>query len=174
MWFEQPVTADGRKSIIPLVVNLFGTVDRVAVGLGTTPSRLGVLGEFLAALRQPVPPRGLRDALRRWPEFRAALDARPEIVRRAPSQAHVRLGGDVDLDLLPIQTCWPDEPAPLITWPILITRPPDDHNTNAYNLGIYRTQMLGPDRAIVRWLPRRGGARHHETGRLKANVCQLL
>ena len=160
--FDQPVTADGRASMIPLVVNLFGTVDRVAAGLGTTPSQLVALGEFLCALRQPTPPRGLRDALRRWPELRATLDARPEVVRRAPSQTHVRLGKDVDLGLLPIQTCWPGEPAPLITWPIVITRPPDNLDAHAYNLGIYRMQVLGPDRAILRWLPRRGGATHHQ------------
>ncbi len=160
--FERPIGADGHASAIPLVVNLFGTVDRVAAGLGTKPSGLLALGEFLAALRQPMPPRGLRDALRRWPELRAALDARPEVVRRAASQAHVRLGNDVDLGALPIQTCWPGEPAPLITWPIVVTRPPVDIDARDYNLGIYRMQVLGRDRAILRWLPRRGGANHYQ------------
>jgi 4-hydroxy-3-polyprenylbenzoate decarboxylase len=98
--------------------------------------------------------------LRRWPELRAALHARPEIVRRAPSQAHVWRDRDVDLGRLPVQTCWPEEPAPLITLPIVITRAPDSE-AEGYNLGIYRMQVLGHDRAILRWLPRRGGERHH-------------
>jgi 4-hydroxy-3-polyprenylbenzoate decarboxylase len=161
LWFERPVTAAGRPSDVPLVVNLFGTVERVAAGLGTVPEKLKGLGAFLAALRQPVAPRGLGDALARWPELRAALNARPDVVRRAPSQAHVRLGDDVDLARLPAQICWPEEPAPLITWPIVITRPPDDADVHAYNLGIYRMQVLGRDRAILRWLPRRGGEKHH-------------
>ncbi|PWB62255.1 MAG: UbiD family decarboxylase [Bradyrhizobiaceae bacterium] len=159
--FARPVAADGRNCEIPLVVNLFGTIARVAAGLGTTPARLGQLGELLTALRQPTPPRGVSDAVRRWPELRAALATRPEIARRAPAQAHVRTGGDVDLGLLPVQTCWPGEPAPLITWPVVITRPPDATDARAYNLGIYRMQVLGRDRAILRWLPRRGGAAHH-------------
>jgi 4-hydroxy-3-polyprenylbenzoate decarboxylase len=163
--FEQPVKADGRTSDIPMIVNLFGTADRVAAGLGTVPGKLAALGELLAALRAPVPPRGLRDAMGRWGELRAALSARPQLVRRAPSQAQVRLGADVDLGILPVQTCWPDEPAPLITWPVVITRPPDDDDARACNLGIYRMQVLGRDRAILRWLPRRGGSAHHRLWR---------
>jgi 4-hydroxy-3-polyprenylbenzoate decarboxylase len=161
LWFERPLTAGGRGSELALVTNLFGTVERVAAGLGTTPDQLSRLGELLAALRHPQPPRGLRAALARLPELKAALSARPDIVRRAPSQAHVRCGDDVDLGLLPVQTCWPEEPAPLITWPIVITRPPDATDPTAYNLGIYRMQVLGRDRAIMRWLPRRGGEMHH-------------
>jgi 4-hydroxy-3-polyprenylbenzoate decarboxylase len=164
--FARPIKADGAASEFPLVVNLFGTVSRVAMALGADgPQALPALGELLAALRQPVPPRGLRDGLRRWSEFRAALNGRPELVRHAPCQAHVRLGTDVDLGRLPVQTCWPDEPGPLITWPVAITRPPDDDGAQACNLGVYRMQVLGRDRAIMRWLPRRGGARHHEMWR---------
>lgn len=165
--FERPMTAAGRVSDIPLLVNLFGTVERVARGLGTAPGDLTRLGEFLAALRQPVPPRGLRDAIRRWPELRAALDGRPLMTRRAAAQEYVRLGADVDLGLLPVQTCWPKEPAPLITWPVVITRPPDDADPRASNLGIYRMQVLGRDRAIIRWLPRRGGAAHYQMWRAR-------
>jgi 4-hydroxy-3-polyprenylbenzoate decarboxylase len=159
--FDRPVKADGRPGDIPLVVNLFGTPERVAAGLGTRPSELGALGELLVSLRQPTPPRGLRDAFERMPMLRAALSARPDVVRRAPAQAHVRLGDDVDLAWLPVQTCWPQEPAPLITWPIVITRPPDATEPHAYNLGIYRMQVIDRGRAIVRWLPRRGGAVHY-------------
>jgi 4-hydroxy-3-polyprenylbenzoate decarboxylase len=160
--FERPLKSDGHASEYPLVVNLLGTAGRVAAALGANgPEGMSRLGELLAALRQPVPPRGLRDGLRRWSELRAALNGRPEQVRRAPCQAHVRLGAGVDLGILPVQTCWPDEPAPLITWPMVITRPPDDEDARASNLGIYRMQVLDRDRAILRWLPRRGGANHH-------------
>jgi 4-hydroxy-3-polyprenylbenzoate decarboxylase len=159
--FDRPVKADGRASEIPLLVNLFGTAERVAAGLGTRPGELTALGELMASLRQPTPPRGLRDAWQRMPMLRAALSARPDIVRRAPAQTHVRLGDDVDLAWLPVQTCWPQEPAPLITWPVAITRPPDAEEPHAYNLGIYRMQVIDRDRAIVRWLPRRGGAVHY-------------
>ncbi len=164
--FTRPIKADGGESELSLVVNLFGTVSRVAAALGADgPQGLAALGELLAALRQPVPPRGLRDGLRRWSEFRAALNGRPDLVRHAPCQAHVRLGADVDLARLPVQTCWPEEPGPLITWPVAITRPPDDDGAQACNLGVYRMQVLGRDRAIMRWLPRRGGARHHQMWR---------
>jgi 4-hydroxy-3-polyprenylbenzoate decarboxylase len=164
--FERPIRADGGISDVPLVVNLFGTVERVAWALGAErPRSLSALGDLLAALRQPAPPRGLRDGVRRWSELRAALNGRPDVVRRGACQAHVRRGADVDLAALPVQTCWPDEPAPLITWPVVVTRPPDDEDAGACNLGIYRMQVLGRDRAIMRWLPRRGGAVHHEMWR---------
>ena len=164
--FEKPIKLDGSASDLPLVVNLFGTVGRVAAALGARePCDLSALGELLASLRQPVPPKGLRDGLARWSELRAALNGRPEVVRRAPCQTHVRVGADVDLARLPVQTCWPGEPAPLITWPMAITRPPDDEDASACNLGIYRMQVLGRDRAILRWLPRRGGAAHHQMWR---------
>ncbi|MCC6779175.1 MAG: UbiD family decarboxylase [Hyphomicrobiales bacterium] len=158
---DRPVKADGHSSEIPLLVNLFGTPERVAAALGTRPSELTALGELLVSLRQPTPPRGLRDAWGRMPMLRAALSARPDVVRRAAAQSNVRLGEDVDLAWLPVQTCWPHEPAPLITWPIVITRPPDSEEPHAYNLGIYRMQVIDRDRAIVRWLPRRGGAAHY-------------
>jgi 4-hydroxy-3-polyprenylbenzoate decarboxylase len=164
--FERPVRADGGASDVPLVVNLFGTAARVASALGADgPRGLSALGELLAALRQPVPPKGLRDGMRRWSELRAALNGRPEVARHGACQAQVRLGADVDLGRFPVQTCWPDEPAPLITWPVVVTRPPDDDDAGAHNLGIYRMQVLGRDRAIVRWLPRRGGAMHFEMWR---------
>jgi 4-hydroxy-3-polyprenylbenzoate decarboxylase len=160
--FERPIRADGGISDVPLIVNLLGTAGRVACALGADgPRGLSALGELLAALRQPAPPKGLRDGMRRWSELRAALNGRPEVVRRAACQAHVRRAADVDLEKLPVQTCWPDEPAPLITWPVVVTRPPDDEDAGACNLGVYRMQVLGRDRAIVRWLPRRGGAMHH-------------
>jgi 4-hydroxy-3-polyprenylbenzoate decarboxylase len=160
--FERPVKVDRTVSSIPLITNLFGTPQRIATALGASaPRELIALGELLAQLRQPSPPRGLRDGMQRWPQLRAALHSRPEVVRRAPVQAHIRRGSDVDLGLLPAQVCWPGEPAPLLTWPVVITRPPDHEDAHDYNLGIYRMQVLGRDRAIIRWLPRRGGATHH-------------
>jgi len=153
----------GGQSGMPVITNLFGTEARVAAGLGVKRERVAELGEMLAALREPAPVDGFKDALSRWPMVRAALATRPNILSTPPCQAERRLGADVDLGRLPIQTCWPDEPAPLITWPLVITRPPEAamDETAQYNMGIYRMQVLGKDRAILRWLAHRGGAKHH-------------
>ncbi len=159
--FERPIKADGTTSSIPLVTNLFGTVERVTLALGGTErERLLSVGRLLAELRQPTPPADLRDALRRWPMARAALNSRPVIVSQAPVQADIRQGAEIDLERLPVQTCWPGEPAPLITWPIVITRPPGPVEASNHNWGIYRMQVTGSDSAIVRWLAHRGGAKH--------------
>jgi 4-hydroxy-3-polyprenylbenzoate decarboxylase len=148
---------------MPVVVNLFGTVRRVAAGFGVLPERLSSLGEMLAALRGPQPINGLRDALERWPMVRAGLKTRAQFVARPPVQQTVRSGRDADLTCLPVQTCWPGEPAPLITWPLVITRPPDADpaDISKVNVGVYRMQVLDRDRLIVRWLAHRGGAAHH-------------
>ena len=154
---------EARGATMPVLANLFGTAERVAAGFGVAPSRIPELGEMLAALREPEPFDGVRDALGRWPMVRAALSTMPSSVSRPDCQAERRLGRDVDLGLLPIQTCWPGEPAPLITWPLVITRPPDTDadDTTHMNIGVYRMQVLDRDRAIMRWLPHRGGAAHH-------------
>jgi 4-hydroxy-3-polyprenylbenzoate decarboxylase len=148
---------------MPVLANLFGAADRVAAGFGVARDRIGELGELLAALREPAPVDGWRDAMSRWPMVAAALSTRPQIVTHPDCQWDQRRGGDVDLFRLPIQTCWPGEPAPLITWPLVITRPPDSEpdDTQRINMGVYRMQALGPDRAILRWLEHRGGAAHH-------------
>jgi 4-hydroxy-3-polyprenylbenzoate decarboxylase len=148
---------------MPVVANLFGTPERVAMGFGVGPQGVGELGEMLAGLREPAPVDGLRDALGRWPMLRAALATRPQVVARPDCQQERRTGADVDLGALPIQTCWPGEPAPLITWPLVITRPPETEadDTAKMNIGVYRMQVLGKDRAIMRWLAHRGGAAHH-------------
>jgi 4-hydroxy-3-polyprenylbenzoate decarboxylase len=166
--FEQPIRADGSPSPIPVVVNLFGTISRVAWGLGVERERLRDLGERLAALRESKPVDGFAGALERWPLVKAAFATMPVKVARPPVQQNVYRGSEIDLGMLPVQTCWPQEPAPLITWPLVITKAPDggDHDCN---MGVYRMQVLGPDRAIVRWLPHRGGAAHH---RLWANAGQ--
>lgn len=159
--FERPRNADGAILPMPVAVNLFGTRARVAAGLGIKPERLAELGEALASLREPQPVDGFRDALARLPILRAAMRTRAETIDRPPVQEDVRLGRDADLGALPVQTCWPDEAGPLITWPVVVTRPPDSESVAGYNLGIYRMQVLGRDRAIMRWLHHRGGAKHH-------------
>jgi 4-hydroxy-3-polyprenylbenzoate decarboxylase len=156
---EQPVLPDGRRSAMPMLVNLFGTVERVAWGLGIEPSALPTLGSAMAALRSPRPPRDIMTAWAQRGMLRAALDMRPRTTHRPACQERIEHGDAVDLGMLPVQWCWPDEPGPLITWPLVITRSPDDPAD--INVGIYRMQVLGPRRAIVRWLPSRGGARHH-------------
>ncbi|WP_084540032.1 UbiD family decarboxylase [Azorhizobium doebereinerae] len=161
LWFERPVRPDGSLSPMPLVTNLFGTVERVAWGLGIQPEALGRFGEALAELREPRPPQGLADAWRKLPLARAALAMRPRTRSSAPVQERILIGQDIDLRALPAQICWPGEPAPLITWPLVITRPPEASPADEGNMGVYRIQILGRDRAIMRWLAHRGGAKHH-------------
>ena len=161
--FDNTFNAVGKAATMPVVVNLFGTTARVAAGFGFRPDRVGDLGEILAGLRSPRPLNGFRDAFKRWPMLRAALGTRTETVGRPPVQADVRLGADTDLGTLPIQTCWPNEPAPLVTWPLVITRPPSaaPTDTTSMNIGVYRMQVLSRQSLIVRWLAQRGGAAHH-------------
>ena len=165
--FENPIRADGQRSSIPCLVNLFGTVKRVAMGVTlqgrerTTARDLREVGELLAFLRQPEPPRGFREAFDMLPLARTVMSMRPNVVKRAPVQDVVFTGADIDLNALPIQSCWPGEPAPLITWPLIVTKGPSQAREDDFNLGIYRMQVLGKDRAIMRWLAHRGGAQHY-------------
>lgn len=147
----------GQASRFPVVTNLFGTLDRVAWGLGMERDGLVRLGEFLASMRSPRPPRDLRDVRRLLPLARNALNARP----RMTSRAHGWRQAAADFTQLPMQTCWPGDAGPLITFGVVVSRPPGDDDPLAYNLGIYRVQVIGRDRAIMRWLPMRGGAVHH-------------
>jgi len=149
--FEQPGTHK-----VPLLGNLFGTTTRVALGMGAeSVSALRGIGELLATLREPQPPEGIRDALAKLPQFKRVLDMAPRTVRKAPCQANVIEGPEVDLGFLPVQTCWPGDAGPLITWPLVITRGPERKRVN---LGIYRQQVIGRNRVIMRWLAQRGGA----------------
>ena len=165
--FEKPVMPDGSVSPIPCLANLFGTVKRVAMGVTlegrerSTPADLREVGELLAFLRSPEPPRGLKDAFDMLPLAKTVMSMRPNVVKKAPVQEVVLKGDDVDLSKLPIQTCWPGEPAPLITWPLVVTKGPSDAREDDYNLGIYRMQVLGKNRTVMRWLAHRGGAQHH-------------
>lgn len=147
---------------IPVVGNLFGTEERVAWGLGVEEEELIEIGRFIAHLQRPEPPTGLLDAIRKLPTFKQILNLSPKVVKRAPSQEIVSEGRDVDLGRLPIIKCWPGDAAPLITWPLVITKAPDQ---GPFNVGVYRMQPIGRDRAIVRWLKHRDGARHERLWR---------
>ena len=162
--FENVVRPDGRRYDMPVLVNLFGTVERVAWGMDRKPEELRQVGETLAYLRQPEPPRGFADAIDKLPLLKTMLTMQPKTVSRAPCQEVVLTGGDIDLTALPIQTCWPGEPAPLITWPLVVTRGPKprDDKADNFNLGIYRMQVLGKTKTLMRWLKHRGGAQHYK------------
>jgi 4-hydroxy-3-polyprenylbenzoate decarboxylase len=146
---------------MPVLVNLFGTVERVAWGMGREPHQLREVGETLAFLKQPEPPGGWREAFEMLPLLKTVMAMRPRTTAAAPCQELVLQGGDVDLGRLPVQTCWPGEPAPLITWPLVVTKGPGKRREDDYNLGIYRMQVTGRDTTLMRWLRHRGGAQHH-------------
>jgi 4-hydroxy-3-polyprenylbenzoate decarboxylase len=166
--FEHPVDALGHRAAMPCLANLFGTVKRVALAVTlegkrrTTAMDLREVGELLAFLRSPQPPRGMREAFDMLPLARTVMGMRPKVVSSAPVQEVVLTGADIDLGRLPIQTCWPGEPAPLITWPLVVTKGPSTAREDDFNLGIYRMQKIGPDRTIMRWLAHRGGAQHFQ------------
>ncbi|MEI8571054.1 4-hydroxy-3-polyprenylbenzoate decarboxylase [Methylomonas sp. LW13] len=149
--FENP-----KGSNIAVLGNLFGTPKRVAMGMGAKDvSELRGIGELLAYLKEPEPPKGMKDALEKFPVFKQVLNMAPKIVSSAPCQEVIRVGDEVDLSVYPIQTCWPEDAAPLITWPLVITKGP---NKDRQNLGIYRQQVIGKNKVIMRWLAHRGGA----------------
>jgi 4-hydroxy-3-polyprenylbenzoate decarboxylase len=149
--FERPT-----GHIIPVLGNLFGTPKRVAMGMGEeSVDALREVGKLLAYLKEPDPPRGLKDAWDKLPVLKKVLDMAPKELRSAPCQEIVWEGDQVDLGRLPIQTCWPGDAGPLITWGLTVTRGP---NKARQNLGIYRQQVIARDKVIMRWLPHRGGA----------------
>ena len=162
--FENVVRPDGTRSDMPVLVNLFGTVERVAWGMDREPHELRQVGETLAFLRQPEPPGGWREALEMLPMLRTVMAMKPRTIGSAPCQEVVLTGDDIDLGQLPIQTCWPGEPAPLITWPLIVTQGPDPKGDkqDSFNLGIYRLQVTGRNTTLMRWLKHRGGAQHHQ------------
>jgi len=159
--FEKPIDANGTPCAMPVLTNLFGTVERVAWGMNRKPEDLRAFGETLAFLRQPEPPGGWREAFDMLPLVKTAMAMKPKTVRNAPCQEVVWQGDDIDLAKLPIQTCWPGEPAPLITWPLVVTRDPASDSDDAFNVGVYRMQVTGRDTTLMRWLKHRGGAQHH-------------
>jgi 4-hydroxy-3-polyprenylbenzoate decarboxylase len=146
---------------IPVLLNLFGTTRRVALGMGAESlADLREIGHVLARLKEPEPPRGLKDAGRLVAMVKALWDMKPDRVRSAPCQEVVRERSDVDLGELPVQTCWPGDAGPLITWGLVITRGPQSvpKPRARQNLGIYRQQVIGKREVIMRWLAHRGGA----------------
>ncbi len=149
--FERPKGSD-----IPLLANLFGTPKRVALGMGEeSVEALREVGKLLAFLKEPDPPRGMKEAWRTLPIFKKVLDMAPKVRRSAPCQEEEIPREEVDLSRLPIQTCWPGDAGPLITWGLVVTRGPEKPRQN---LGIYRMQVIGRNRVIMRWLAHRGGA----------------
>jgi 4-hydroxy-3-polyprenylbenzoate decarboxylase len=141
---------------MPVLANLFGTPRRVALGMGEdSVEALREVGKLLAFLKEPEPPKGLKDAWDKLPVFKQVLNMAPKELRSAPCQDIVWEGDDVDLSRLPIQTCWPGDAAPLITWGLTVTRGP---HKKRQNLGIYRQQVIGRNKVIMRWLAHRGGA----------------
>lgn len=149
--FENPKGYD-----MPVLGNLFGTPKRVAMGMGQdSVEALREVGKLLAYLKEPDPPKGLRDAWNKLPVLKQVLNMAPKELSSAPCQEVVWEGKDVDLSRIPIQTCWPGDVAPLITWGLTVTKGP---NKTRQNLGIYRQQVIGPNKVIMRWLAHRGGA----------------
>ncbi|HEU5283863.1 MAG TPA: UbiD family decarboxylase, partial [Burkholderiales bacterium] len=152
--FEKP-----KGLSMPVLGNLFGTVRRVALGMGVDAAdpttALRELGRMLATLREPEPPRGWKDAWDKLPLLKTVFSMEPRAVTRAPCQEVVLEGPEVDLGRFPVQTCWPGDAAPLITWGLTVTRGP---SRRRQNLGIYRQQVLARNKVIMRWLPQRGGA----------------
>ncbi len=154
--FERPT---GYK--MPVLANLFGTPERVALGMGASSlADLRDVGRLLAALKEPEPPHGLKEMGRLWDMAKAVWDMKPARRRSAPCQELVLEGSDIDLGRLPVQTCWPGDAGPLITWGLVVTRGPQQvaRPRRRQNLGIYRQQVIGPRQTIMRWLAHRGGA----------------
>jgi len=149
--FENP-----KGSSIPLLANLFGNTRRVALAMGQDDIEgLRDVGKLLAFLKEPTPPKGFKELWQSLPSYRSVLNISPTVRKSAPCQEIVHEGDDVDLTRLPIQTCWPGDVGPLVTWPLVITRGPEK---DRQNLGIYRMQLLGRNKLIMRWLSHRGGA----------------
>ena len=149
--FENPKGSD-----IPVLANLFGTPKRVALGMGEeSVEALRDVGRLLAFLKEPEPPKSMKDAWQKMPIFKQVLNMAPKVVKSAACQEQIIERGDIDLSNYPIQLCWPEDAAPLITWGLVVTRGP---HKSRQNMGIYRQQLVGKNRVIMRWLSHRGGA----------------
>jgi 4-hydroxy-3-polyprenylbenzoate decarboxylase len=149
--FENPINAG-----MPLLGNLFGTPERVALGMGQdSVSALREVGQLLAFLKEPEPPKGFKDLWEKFPMFKQVMNMPAKMQKKAVCQQNILQGDEVDLNRLPIQTCWPGDVAPLLTWGLVVTKGP---HKSRQNLGIYRQQLLGKNKLIMRWLSHRGGA----------------
>ncbi len=145
-----------KGSEFPLLANLFGTPKRVAMGMGEDKvEALREIGKLLAYLKEPEPPKGLKDAWGKVPIFKQVLNMAPKMIKNAACQEVVIEGAQVDLSKLPVQTCWPGDAGPLITWALVVTKGP---LKDRQNMGIYRQQVIAKNKVIMRWLTHRGGA----------------
>ena len=160
--FENVLRPDGSPYPMPVLVNLFGTVERVAWGMDREPHQLREVGETLAFLKQPEPPGGCKEAWDMLPMLKTVMSMKPRTTSNSPCQEIVLSGEDIDLHQFPVQSCWPGDAAPLITWPLVVTKGPGDDKRDVYNLGIYRMQITGRDTTLMRWLKHRGGAGHYD------------
>jgi len=157
--FENVIDAQGKKATMAVLANLFGTAERIALGMGReSADELREIGELLAYLKEPEPPKGIKDAWNKFPILKKVMHMQPKTVKKADWQDIVLHGDDVDLNILPIQTCWPEDVAPLLSWGLVVTRGP---NKERQNMGIYRQQQIGKNKLIMRWLKHRGGAQDH-------------
>ena len=152
-----------KGHVMPMLTNLFGTAERIALGMGrNSADELREIGELLAQLKEPEPPKGIKDVVGKLPLLKQVLHMAPKVVKHAAWKETVLQGDDVDLTRLPIQTCWPGDVAPLLTWGLVVTKGP---HKERQNLGIYRQQLLGKNKLIMRWLKHRGGAQDHREAR---------
>lgn len=158
--FENPTGYD-----VPVLANLFGTTKRVALGMGAEDlGQLKEIGKLLAFLKEPDPPKGLKDAWQKLPIFKKVLTMSPKVRKEGVCQTVIKEGEDVDLSSLPIQTCWPEDAGPLITWGIVVTK---GLSKERQNLGIYRQQVIAPNKVIMRWLSHRGGALDYQEWKMQ-------
>ena len=157
---------------MPVLTNLFGTTKRVALAMGRdSPSELREIGQLLAYLKAPEPPKGFRDAFEKLPLLKKIITMSPKIISKAPCQTVILEGNDVDLGRLPVQRCWPDDVAPLITWGLVTTRGPDKARQN---MGIYRQQVIEKNKVIMRWLSHRGGALDYQAWQKNSQIRLFL
>ena len=154
-----------KGSSLPLLANLFGNTRRIALAMGQEDLEgLRDVGKLLAFLREPTPPAGWKDLWQSLPSYKSVLNISPNVKRSAPCQEIVIKEDDIDLSMFPIQPCWPGDAGPLVTWPLVITKGPEKERQN---LGIYRMQLIGPNKLIMRWLSHRGGALDFRDWKLK-------
>lgn len=158
--FENVIKEDGTISDIPVLTNLYACPHRIALGLGLkSESDLRDFGTLLAFIKNPEPPSSFKETIGMLPLAKRILAMKPKIIKKAPSQEIIIT--EPDLSILPIQTCWPKDIGPLITWPLIVTKGNGTEKTDCYNLGIYRMQLIAKNKLIMRWLKMRGGAAHH-------------
>lgn len=159
--FENVIKNDGTRSFMPVVTNLYASMNRISIGLGLkNKDELREFGKLLAFFKAPEPPRSLTETFSMLPLAKRIFAMSPKTVSKAPCQELIIY--DPDINILPIQTCWPLDISPLITWPIIVTKGPSTEKIDDYNLGIYRLQVVSKNKLLMRWLKMRGGAQHHK------------